>query len=442
MFLNEFPGNYRNGTKHKIDNSVEEYTCPSSACSFGSRDSKSPSQTKSFARIEPCVQVTPDNVKKRMQVKLGRTKSPETLIGTENNINGNGELNSNEWTNATEHPYEDQNDSSWNKKEGRMDNHVSKNDGRRSISSRGTPYDYAEIYSNALKLNDSMNPEIALDNIQIHGENQIADVVNSQESYTDDEHVIDENVYENEEQHDSKNPAESKDSSSSNSEIDIQNRLEEEIKHCLEDKTDLEENLLENEKRPFSQKSIEYNSGKTSSVENDLGKERPLYREISAPTQELDIQEKAEKVAKPSSTSLALSRQSRPSSCSLPVSCCSSRMSNAEIDENDAKLSQATHSVIIPENSNEFGSYGDILNVLERIEKETSENDHEIEKRKSTLKQNDSSRSSSRRSSATYFTSTPRNNLKAIEGPDATENTLSYDTILNEKHVRSSSKMR
>ena len=117
-------------------------------------------------------------------------------------------------------------------------------------------------------------------------------------------------------------------------------------------------------------------------------------------------------------------------------------MSNAEIDENDAKLSQATHSVIIPENSNEFGSYGDILNVLERIEKETSENDHDIEKRKSSLKQNDSSRSSSRRSSATYFTSTPRNNLKAIEGQDATENTLSYDTILNEKHVRSSSKMR
>ena len=428
--------------KHKIDNSVEEYTCPSSACSFGSRDSKSPSQTKSFARIEPCVQITPDNVKKRMQVKLGRTKSPETLIGTENNINGNEELISNEWTNATEHPYENQNESNWNKKEGRMNNHETKNDGRRSISSRGTPYDYAEIYSNALKLNDSMNPEIALDNIQIHGENQIADVVNSQESYSDVEHVIDENLCENEEQHDSENPAESKDSSSSNSEIDIQNRLEEEIKHCLKDKNDLDEDLLENEKRPFSQKSIEYNSGKTSSMENDLVKERPLYREISAPTEELDVQEKGEKVAKPSSTSLALSRQSRPSSCSLPVSCCSSRMSNAEINENDAKLSQAAHSVIIPEHSNEFGSYGDILNVLERIEKETSESEHDVEKRKSALKQNDSSRSSSRRSSATYFTSTPRNNQKAMEGPDATENTLNYDTILNEKHVRSSSKMR
>ena len=100
---------------HKIDNSVEEYTCPSSASSFGSRDSKSPSQTKSFARIEPCIQVTPDNVKKRMQVKLGRTKSPETLIGTENNINGNEELISNEWTNNTEHPYENQTGGAWNR---------------------------------------------------------------------------------------------------------------------------------------------------------------------------------------------------------------------------------------------------------------------------------------------------------------------------------------
>ena len=61
------------------------------------------------------------------------------------------------------------------------------------------------------------------------------------------------------------------------------------------------------------------------------------------------------------------------------------------------------------------------------------------------LLKNNSSMSSSRRSSATYFASnsvTPRNNLKTAEGPGSSGDRIHYDNILNEKHVRSSSKMR
>ena len=392
--------------------------------------------------MESCNPLTPDNVKKRMQVKLGRTKSPETLIGTENYINGNEELDSNELTNGGDDQYANGNGNDWNKKIQQMNNYETKNDGRRSISSRVSHYDYAEIYSSALKLNDNMNPEIALDNIQIHSPNHTGEVECPRGNDTEEEPVIDEDIQGGNEQNDTQKASDREDVRISNSAMNIQNRLEEEIKHCLDDKSDLGDQFLENEKRPFSQKSIDYTSGHTSSMNTDFAKDRPLYRENSEEKQEENITVEEEKSVKPSSASLALSRQSRPSSCSLPVSVCSSRMSDVETNDNEAKLSKTKATIPTPENPNDFGSYGDILNVLERIEKETSESEDVIGKSKRNSDQNDSSRSSSRRSSATFFAATPRNNVKTSDGADISGNAFNYDSILNEKPVRSSSKMR
>jgi hypothetical protein len=80
----------RNTSRHKIDNSIDDSTCPSSASSSVSRGSKSPPQETAPMNLSPdSSQVAQDNIRKRMQVKLGRNRSPETLIGTCRNININ-----------------------------------------------------------------------------------------------------------------------------------------------------------------------------------------------------------------------------------------------------------------------------------------------------------------------------------------------------------------
>ena len=131
---------------------MEEYTCPSSASSYVSRDSKSPPQPTELTCIEPASQLTPENVKKRMQVKLGRTRSPETLIGTASNINVDEDLESNEWKTVAGNHYENGSDNHWDKNKGQMQKCETKNDGRQSMSSRVSHYDYSEIYSSSLKL--------------------------------------------------------------------------------------------------------------------------------------------------------------------------------------------------------------------------------------------------------------------------------------------------
>ena len=111
-----------------------------------------------------------------MQVKLGRTRSPETLIGTENIIDNDNDM--------TEKPrdYCGQDDIrsakenksfGINKEQNFEQNGDMKHEGRRSMNdSRRSFYDYSDIYSVSMNKDGNMNPEVALDNIQINGMNE------------------------------------------------------------------------------------------------------------------------------------------------------------------------------------------------------------------------------------------------------------------------------
>ena len=438
--------------RSNFNNSVEEFTCPSSVSSSASSELNSSPQVVEPAGCMDSSEIATEIVKKRMQVKLGRSSTPETLIGTENALDVEG---SDAKTNDCSELNEERCETAQSRKE------MSR--GRRSTQDSPSCYDYTTIYSRSKNMNANVNPEVALDSIQVDGMNQYGhdlesdSIPSSKEPDLEDENHLDMNDHFSnmEDNHNEDSlPCSSRG-------INVQNRLEEEIQHCIEEDKMLEEGNLDNEQRPFSQKSLNSESRQESQQSKRSNSERSLYRNANE-VSKIEIQpgpfidtsisknEKSdEKLPTPPNKNVSLllptSRQSRPSSCSLPVSCCSSRMSDVEV--NDGGTKYQNKKVVADEiPSKELGSYGDILNVLERIEKETNEKGKDDSN--SNLAEKYSSRSSSRKSSATYYSMTPRGNFNDIlpKHPDEKLSFLSdgmlSDNISNDKHIRSSSKMR
>ena len=458
--------------KHNIRNSIEESTCPSSASSNASGDSKTPPQEISSVAGLGSSQVTPDIVNKRMQVKLGRTNTPETLIGTEN-ANQDEEMPSIDTTllNLDENTvlelarsFENKNEKVESNQNGEI-----RNEGRRSNDGCLSRYDDMEIYAPYVDMSTHLNPEVALDNIQVNGLKQVTEYGSRSiislkgQSRECNLHNLSENQYFDTQQTDHEKPR-------SRNHVNIQ----------LENET-LEHAFSEDEEKSISQKSS--NSSHHSTVSKRSNERRSLYRvnkelinkqkglskahdmekhdyeEIESDT--LITNDNPVPLPNNNPVSLPTSRQSRPSSCSLPVSCCSSRMS--DVEANGKTLTQPlttdyttplqplqhlnlTHALnkdeSVPGNdsSKDLGSYGDILNVLERIEQETSGRGSDATNKNG--EENSSSRVSSRRSSSTYLEATPRSDSKTNEGFDISNCGIQSDGTNNDKHIRSSSKMR
>ena len=129
------------------------------------------------------------------------------------------------------------------------------------------------------------------------------------------------------------------------------------------------------------------------------------------------------------------SRASRPSSCTLSISCCSSRMSDAEDSANNTRRRNKQTIVSGNDGQKTFGSYGDILDVLERIEKETC-----TEVSGEGQKNREKTGSASRHSSRDYTDTTPRNDYNA--GQNGTSSAIEGYNNTSGEHIRSSSKMR
>ena len=442
----------RNTSRHKIDNSVDDSTCPSSASSSVSRGYKSPPQeTVPMASLDSS-QAAQDNMRRRMQVKLGRTRSPETLIGTQNVSNDNQMTEKPRDLCGQDEIRSAKENRSFGINKEQFDQNITgdmKNEGRRSMNdSRRSFYDYSDIYSVSMNKDGNMNPEVALDNIQINGMNET--------QYFDGQSIASVEAPENNEHED-----EFSDTSQiegefrgSNAVINIQDRLEEEIQNCRGENNNLDDEILENESRPFSQKSFDSRNDQSLSSLKATNRERSIYRtntESLKKEKEITFNDDETKdgpgnfeegkiITKIPSGSFPASRQSRPSSCSLPVSCCSSRMSDVENNSNDLKLPHKKQADTTDENIKELGSYGDILNVIERIEKETTDEGNEVENQRQM--DNVPSSASSRRSSATYFEVTPRQGLKSNHAYDISGSGIQSDNLYIDKHVRSSSKMR
>ena len=427
-------------SSHNMHHSLDGSTCISSASSHTSGNTHTTSDEKTHSlRANFTPPDVPDIAKRRMQVKLGRVNSPKTLIGIENEDEGeitaeNDEPHIEEGNaNIVNHSNNFERDDRCNKLAGQNTNN--------GIAPHYQAVNYGIV--DYVSLNHSQcfeNPEVALDNVNVNGFYEHLESESNKMIQ-----MLQEDELNLPEQRPSTNLSSKEDCSRDEPQVEDRNTEcipstpANEPEPYLYDKILPQNNITANAS-PLVMQHI------ASSNQND--RRRALYRTDS----KKDISNSHEQCG--TATELAFCKQStsnerpgsqisvhssRPSSCSLPVSCCSSRISNVEEKDNKSKLANTIKIDITNKDDNAMGSYGDILNVLEKLEQETNETDVNGCHDKKDLR-SPSSQVSSMRSSSTYLDITPR--AESSQNNDFEDANSNFKSEYEKQHLRSSSKMR